>query len=99
MFLTKSDSLIIGNIAKILGFIMDAIFNFLDKITGGSLIPPKDWKRSFIKMICHPETQKSSGWRFSKTENPPQRFGADSEKPDYLTNLSLIGTVCLFHLP
>ena len=35
MFLTKSDSLIIGNIAKILGFIMDAIFNFLDKITGG----------------------------------------------------------------
>ena len=35
MFLTKSDSLIIGNIARILGFIMDAIFNFLSKITGG----------------------------------------------------------------
>ena len=37
MFLTKSDSLIIGNVAKILGYIMDAIFRFLDGITGGDI--------------------------------------------------------------
>ena len=35
MYLTKSDSLIIGNVAKILGYIMDAIFRFLSNITGG----------------------------------------------------------------
>ena len=35
MLLTKSDSLILGNIARILGVVMNAIFVFLDKITGG----------------------------------------------------------------
>lgn len=35
MYLTKSDSLIIGNVAKVLGLIMDAIFRFLDSVTGG----------------------------------------------------------------
>jgi len=71
----------------------------LDKIHAKSFFKPTDWKRYPVKKKRHPENQKISGWRFSKTENPPQRFGANSEKPDYLTNLSLIGTVCLFHLP